>query len=44
MLVLVFLIELDWNRFWIGRLTDVRKKETNYSVPFNLDVFDVSKI
>lgn len=34
----------DRGRMWLGRLTDVRLKEHNISVPFNLDVFDVTKI
>lgn len=34
----------DRGRMWLGRLTDVRLKENNISVPFNLDVFDVAKI
>jgi len=29
---------------WFGKLTDVRKKEHNMSVPFNLSVFDYRKI
>ena len=34
----------DRGRFWLGRLTDARKTETNYSSPFMLPVFDPSKI
>jgi len=37
-------LNADRGRLWIGRLTDVRKKETNYSSPFMLPVFDYSKI
>ena len=37
-------INADRGRFWIGRLTDVRKKETNYSVPFSFPEFDPDKI
>jgi len=34
----------DRGRFWIGELTDIRLKEHNISTPFNLSVFDYSKI
>jgi len=37
-------LNADRGRLWIGRITDVRKKETNYSSPFMLPVFDYSKI
>jgi hypothetical protein len=37
-------INADRGRFWIGKLTDVRKKETNYSVPFSFPEFDPDKI
>ena len=37
-------INADRGRFWIGRLTDVRKKETNYSIPFSFPEFDPSKL
>ena len=37
-------LNADRGRMWISRLTDVRKKETNYSIPFMLPVFEPSKI
>lgn len=39
-----FNINADRGRFWIGKLTDVRKKETNYSVPFSFPEFDPDRI
>lgn len=37
-------LNADRGRFWIGQLTDVRKKETNYSTPFSFPEFDASKL
>lgn len=37
-------LNADRGRFWLGRLTDVRKKETNYSTPFSFPEFDPDKI
>jgi len=37
-------INADRGCFWIGKLTDVGKKETNYSVPFSFPEFDPDKI
>jgi len=37
-------INADRGRMWWGRLTDVRKKEHNVSTPFDLSVFEYSKI
>jgi len=37
-------LNADKKRFWIGRLTDVRKKETNYSTSFSFPEFDPDKI
>ncbi len=37
-------INADRGRFWLGKLTDVRKKETNYSTPFSFPEFDPKKI
>lgn len=39
-----FNINADRGRFWIGKLTDVRKNETNYSVPFSFPEFDPDRI
>ncbi|MGI0094397.1 MAG: DNA polymerase [Nitrosotalea sp.] len=37
-------LNADRGRFWLGRLTDVRKKETNPSAPFSFPEFDPDKI
>ena len=37
-------INADRGRMWWGRLTDVRLKEHNVSSPFDLSVFEFSKI
>ena len=37
-------LNADRGRLWIGRLTDVRLKERNVSTPFNLNIFDYTKI
>lgn len=37
-------LNADRGRFWIGKLTDVRKNETNYSTPFSFPQFDPDKI
>jgi hypothetical protein len=34
----------DRGRMWFGKLTDVRLKERNVSTPFNLTIFDSTKI
>jgi len=34
----------DRGRMWFGKLTDVRLKERNISTPFNLSIFDSTKI
>lgn len=37
-------INADRGHFWFGRLTDVRKNETNPSAPFSFPEFDPDKI
>ena len=37
-------LNADRGRMWFGRLTDIRKKEHNTSIPFNLSVFEYTKI
>ena len=37
-------LNADRGRMWFGRLTDIRKKENNTSVPFNLSVFPHKEI
>ena len=37
-------INADRGRFWMGKLTDVRKNETNYSAPFSFPEFDHDEI
>jgi len=37
-------LNADRGRLWVGRITDVRKKEHNVSSPFDLSVFEYSKI
>jgi len=37
-------LNADRGRLWFGRLTDYHKKEHNISSPFDLSVFEASKI
>lgn len=37
-------INADRGRFWMGKLTDVRKNEKNYSAPFSFPEFDPDRI
>lgn len=39
-----FHINADRDRLWVGKLSDVRKHETNYSVPFSFPEFDPNRI